>query len=359
MPHRKCRILLIQLIIRIMKIRHFAFAALALFAFTAAAAPKTPKKKIASCGGKQNKKSSVSLSNDNDSISYAFGKSSVSLSNDNDTISYALGMSQAPTPEMIKDYLMQAGSDSAYVDAFFKGMKDGINAGDDKKEKAYQMGMQAGMNVKSRLFPQIEQQIYGEDSTKHLSGDMFLAGMLDGKNGVSALFDKGGVTYNTQTVGQFLQSRVDAMTAKANGKLYGPIMKKKNEDFIKQMAKQPGVKALPGGVYYKKLTPGTGATPTRNQIAEVSYEGRLMDGKVFDSTNGNTVEFRVGDLIPGFATALLKMKVGAEWIVYIPWNQAYGDQQQGPIPPYSALTFKVKLVGVKNAPAAPRMNAQP
>ena len=70
---------------------------------------------LASCGGKQDKKSSVSLSNDND------------------TISYALGMSQAPTPEMIKGYLMQAGSDSAYVDAFFKGMKDGINAGDDKK----------------------------------------------------------------------------------------------------------------------------------------------------------------------------------------------------------------------------------
>ena len=324
-----------------MKIRHFAFAALVLFTLSAVAAPKTPKKKIASCGGKQDKKSSVSLSNENDTISYAFG------------------MSQAPTPEMTKDYLMQAGSDSAYVDAFFKGMKDGINAGDDKKEMAYQMGMQAGMNVKSRLFPQIEQQIYGKDSTKHLSGDMFLAGMLDGKNGVSALFDKGGVAYNTQTVNQFLQSRVEAMTAKANGKLYGPIMKKKNEDFIKQMAKQPGVKALPGGVYYKELTPGTGAQPTRDQIAEVSYEGRLMGGKVFDSSNGNTVEFRVGDLIPGFTTALLNMKVGAEWIVYIPWDQAYGAQVNGPIPPYSALTFKVKLVSVKNAPAAPRMNAQP
>ena len=349
-----------------MKIRHFAFAALTLFAFTAAAAPKTPKKKIASCGGKQDKKSSVSLSNDNDSISYAFGKSSVSLSNDNDSISYALGMSQAPTPEMIKDYLMQVGSDSAYVDDFFKGMKDGINAGDDKginagddkKEMAYQMGMQAGMNVKSRLFPQIEQQIYGKDSTKHLSGAMFLAGMLDGKNGVSAIFDKGGVAYNTQTVGQFLQSRVAAMTAKANEKLYGP-MKKKNEDFIKQMAKQPGVKSLPGGVYYKELTPGTGATPTRNQIAEVSYEGKLIGGKTFDSSNGKTVEFPVGGVIPGFTTALTNMKVGAEWIVYIPWDQAYGAEESGPIPPYSALTFKIKLVAVKKAPAASRMNAQP
>ena len=283
--------------------------------------------------------------------------SSVKLGSEIDTVSYALGMSQAPTPEMIKGYLMQAGSDSAYVDAFFKGMKDGINAGDDKKEMAYQMGMQAGMNVKSRLFPQVEQQIFGKDSTQHLSGDKFLAGMLDGKNSVSALFDKSGVPYNTQTVNTLLKDLMGALTAKANAKLYGDS-KKKNEEFIKNMAKQPGVKPLAGGVYYKELTPGTGAQPTKDQIAEVSYEGRLMGGKVFDSSNGKTIEFPVGGVIPGFTTALLNMKVGAEWIVYIPWNQAYGDQEQGPIPPYSALTFKVKLVGVKNAPAAPQMGAQ-
>ena len=283
--------------------------------------------------------------------------SSVKLNSEIDTVSYALGMSQAPTPEMIKGYLMQAGSDSAYVEAFFKGMKDGINAGDDKKEMAYQMGMQAGMNVKSRLFPQIEQQIFGKDSTQHLSGDKFLAGMLDGKNSVSALFDKNGVAYNTQTVNAFLKDLMTALTAKANEKLYGET-KKMNEAFIKNMAKQPGVKPLAGGVYYKELTPGTGAQPTKDQIAEVSYEGRLMDGKVFDSSNGKTIEFPVGGVIPGFTTALLNMKVGAEWIVYIPWNQAYGAQESGPIPPYSALTFKVKLVGVKNAPAAPQMGAQ-
>lgn len=283
--------------------------------------------------------------------------SSVKLGSEIDTVSYALGMSQAPTPEMIKGYLMQAGSDSAYVDAFFKGMKDGINAGDDKKEMAYQMGMQAGLNVKSRLFPQIEQQIFGKDSTQHLSGDKFLAGMLDGKNSVSALFDKGGVPYNTQTVNTFLKDLMGALTAKANEKLYGDS-KKKNEEFIKNMAKQPGVKPLAGGVYYKELTPGTGAQPTKEQIAEVSYEGRLMGGKVFDSSNGKTIEFPVGGVIPGFTTALLNMKVGAEWIVYIPWDQAYGAQESGPIPPYSALTFKVKLVGVKNAPAAPQMGAQ-
>ena len=330
MPHRKWRILLIQLIIRIMKIRHFAFTALALFTLSAVAAPKTPKRQIASCGGIQDKKSSVSLSSDND------------------TISYALGMSQAPTPEMIKDYLMQAGSDSAYVDAFFKGMMDGINAGDDKKEMAYQMGMQAGMNVKSRLFLQVEQQIFGKDSTQHLSGDMFLAGMLDGKNGVSALFDKGGVAYNTQTVAQFLQARVAAMTDKFNEKLYSDS-KKKNEEFIKNMAKQPGVKPLAGGVYYKELKSGTGATLKRNQIAKVSYEGKLIGGNIFDSSNGKPVEIPVGGVIPGFTTALTNMKVGAEWIVYIPWDQAYGAQESGPIPPYSALIFKVKLVGVKNA----------
>lgn len=280
-------------------------------------------------------------------------KSSVTLGSDVDTLSYALGMAQAPTPEIIKNYLMSAGSDSAYVDAFFKGMKDGIKAGDDKKEMAYQMGMQAGMNVKSRLFPQIEQQVFAGDSTRKLSGDKFLAGMLDGKNGVSALM-KDTVAYNTQTINAFLQPYMEKMTAKANEKVFGAA-RKANEQFIKNMAKQAGVKALPGGVYYKEVKAGTGATPTKEQVAEITYEGRLVGGKVFDSSNGKTVEFPVGGVIPGFTTALTHMKVGAEWIIYIPWNQAYGAQASGPIPPYSALTFKVKLVSVKNAPAAPQM----
>ena len=234
--------------------------------------------------------------------------SSVKLGSEIDTVSYALGMSQAPTPEMIKGYLMQAGSDSAYVDAFFKGMKDGINAGDDKKEMAYQMGMQAGMNVKSRLFPQVEQQIFGKDSTQHLSGDKFLAGMLDGKNSVSALFDKSGVPYNTQTVNTLLKDLMGTLTAKANAKLYGDS-KKKNEEFIKNMGQAtrceaPRRRCLLQGTHARYRCSAHQGPNCRGIL-----RGRLMGGKVFDSSNGKTIEFPVGGVIPGFTTALLNMKV--------------------------------------------------
>ena len=244
------------------------------------------------------------------------------LKDEVDSLSYAVGLSQSPTPEQIKDYLMQAGSDSAFVDAFFKGMKEGMNTADDKKALAYQLGMQSGIQLKTRLFPQVEGQVFAGDSTKHLSAKNVLAGM-------------------------------QMMSRKANEKLYGAA-KKKNEAFIAKIAKTAGVKALPGGVYYKEIKAGTGATPKATQVCEVSYEGRLIDGKVFDSSQDKTVKFPANQVIKGWTIALTNMKVGSEWEVYIPWNLAYGDQEQGPIPPYSALVFKIKLVSVSDAPAQPK-----
>ena len=91
------------------------------------------------------------------------------LKTDVDTLSYALGISNSPTEEEAKMYLMQAGSDSTYVEAFLKGIKDGLHSSDDKKEIAYQMGMQAGMQMKTRMFTGVEQQVFAGDSTKHLS----------------------------------------------------------------------------------------------------------------------------------------------------------------------------------------------
>lgn len=275
------------------------------------------------------------------------------LKNEVDSLSYAVGISQSPQPEQIKEYLMQAGSDSAFVDAFFKGMKEGINMGDDKKALAYQLGMQSGIQIKTRLFPQIEGQVFAGDSTQHVSASNFLAGMIDGKNNVSSLII-GKDTLRREQAGMYLQQKVQEMSAKASEKLYGAA-KKTNEAFIAKIAKTPGVKALPGGVYYKEVKAGTGATPKADQVCEVSYEGRLIDGKVFDSSQGKTVEFPANQVIKGWTIALTNMKVGSEWEVYIPWNLAYGDQGQGSIKPFSALIFKMKLVGVKNAPAQPQM----
>ncbi len=271
------------------------------------------------------------------------------LKNDIDSLSYILGVANSPTDEEAKMYLMQAGSDSTYVEAFLKGLKDGINSSDDKKAIAYQMGMQAGMQMKTRMFTGIEQQVFAGDSTKHISTKQYLAGFFAAHSGNSGLYlDKEKQQPATrETVQPLLKEVMERMTAVANEKVFGEV-KKQNEAFIAKMAKTPGVKPLDGGVYYKEIVAGSGAKPRNDQSVEVSYEGRLSNGTVFDSSQGQPVTFACNQVIPGFTTALTNMQVGSEWEVYIPWNQAYGAQQSGPIPPYSALVFKIKLVKIKD-----------
>ncbi|RRD80731.1 FKBP-type peptidyl-prolyl cis-trans isomerase [Alloprevotella sp. OH1205_COT-284] len=267
-----------------------------------------------------------------------------------DTLSYVLGVANSPSEEEIKAYLMQAGCDSAYADAFFKGLKDGLNVSDDKKEMAYQLGMQSGMQIKTRMFTGLENQVFAGDSTRHLSTKQFLAGMMDASKGKSALVI-GKDTLDRQNVQPFFMSMVERMTAAANEKVYAEA-KKKNEDFIVQKSKEDGVKMLPQGVYYKVLKEGNGVVAKADQVVEVKYEGRLINGNVFDSSKEETVKFRCDQVIKGWTIALTNMKEGSEWEVYIPWNLAYGANSQGPIPPYSALIFKITVVKV--APAEPK-----
>jgi FKBP-type peptidyl-prolyl cis-trans isomerase FklB len=82
---------------------------------------------------------------------------------------------------------------------------------------------------------------------------------------------------------------------------------------------------------------------------KVHYEGRTIDGNVFDSSykNGTPITLRANQVIKGFTDALVHMPEGSEWEIYIPQNLAYGAQQSGQILPFSALIFKVELVGVK------------
>ncbi len=265
-----------------------------------------------------------------------------SLKTDADTLSYALGVAQSPSDEELKAYLMQAGSDSAYIDAFLKGIKDGLNTSDDKKELAYQMGMQTGMQMKTRMFPSIEQQVFASDSTRHLSVKHFLHGMLDGGNGQSAL-KVGNEPCTRETVQPLLNDLMSRMQATANEKVFGES-RKKNEAFMEKTAKEAGVKALAGGVLYKETKAGTGATPKVTNVVEVEYEGSLIDGTVFDATKGQAAQIPLGQVVPGWQTALTNMKEGAEWTIYIPWKLGYGERGQGPIKPFSTLIFKVKLV---------------
>lgn len=127
-------------------------------------------------------------------------------------------------------------------------------------------------------------------------------------------------------------------------------IKATGEAFLQKKAKEAGVQSLGGGILYKELKAGAGAMPTQQSTVVVDYEGRLVDGTIFDSSyeRGEAAEFPVGGVVAGWQIALKAMKVGAVWEVYLPYYMAYGERGGGEkIPPYSALVFKIELKEVK------------
>ena len=120
--------------------------------------------------------------------------------------------------------------------------------------------------------------------------------------------------------------------------------------FLATNAKAPGVITLPSGLQYKVLQacPPGGASPRSDDRVIVNYEGTLLYGTVFDTTyqHGHPATFVVGKLIPAWTIALLKMKPGDVWMLYAPARLGYGEDGAGPIPPDSALIFKIELIGI-------------
>ena len=148
-------------------------------------------------------------------------------------------------------------------------------------------------------------------------------------------------------------------------KLYGP-----NRDagikFLKENATKDGVITTASGLQYKVLVKGEGEVPQKTDKVLVNYEGRLVDGTVFDASakhGDKPASFRADQVIKGWTEALTMMPVGSKWQLYIPQELAYGERNMGNIKPYSTLIFDVELVGIdkpKTAePAKPAVSAKP
>ncbi|GAB4528074.1 MAG: hypothetical protein Tsb0010_10730 [Parvularculaceae bacterium] len=121
--------------------------------------------------------------------------------------------------------------------------------------------------------------------------------------------------------------------------------------FLAANAQAEGVQVTPSGLQYQVVASGGdyGRTPFRADIVRVRYEGRFIDGTVFDSKMDPNymVEFNVSELIPGWKEALGMMKEGDAWRLFIPPDLAYGEKGQGDrIPPDQALIFDIELVEV-------------
>ncbi len=119
--------------------------------------------------------------------------------------------------------------------------------------------------------------------------------------------------------------------------------------FLETNKAKPGIQTTASGLQYEIIKSGTGAKPKPENTVEVHYHGTLIDGTVFDSSvqRGQTIEFGVTRVIPGWVEALQLMSVGDKWRLFIPPGLGYGARAAGKIPPNSALIFEVELIAIK------------
>ena len=120
--------------------------------------------------------------------------------------------------------------------------------------------------------------------------------------------------------------------------------------FLTQNAHAPGIHVTRSGLQYRILQsgPANGLRPKPADEVKVNYEGKLLDGTIFDSSyqRGEPAVMTVRDLVPGWVEALQMMRPGDQWLLYVPPSLGYGDKGAGPIPPNSVLVFKLELIAV-------------
>lgn len=261
------------------------------------------------------------------------------LKTDIDSMSYAIGLLQS---QYVRQAIQQGQViDTTYIDDFVKGINEGVNAGDDKKKAAYIMGLQVGQQLSTQLVKGVNQQVFGDDSTKTISLKNLLAGFITGATGKTGLM-------TPEIANQVAQSKMEQIKSATMTKQYG-ANKVAGEKWLAVNKKKPGVVTLPSGLQYKVIKEGKGAIPADTTTVQVQYEGRTIDGKVFESSykNGNgPVSMVPAQMIPGWTQALTRMPEGSIWEVYIPQQLAYKERQAGNIKPFSTLIFKIELVKV-------------
>ena len=203
------------------------------------------------------------------------------------------------------------------------------------------MGLQVGQQLSTQLVKGVNHEVFGDDSTKTISLKNLLAGFITGATGKKGLM-------TPESANQIAQSKMEQIKAANMSKQYG-ANKIAGEKFLAANKKKPGVVTLPSGLQYKVIKEGKGAIPTDTTTVKVQYEGRTIDGKIFESSyqNGNgPITMQPSQMIPGWTQALTRMPEGSVWEVYIPQNLAYKDRSAGQIKPYSTLIFKIELVKV-------------
>lgn len=290
------------------------------------------------------------------------GAPKANLKTDVDSLSYAAGVSLAEELKTYNVLEQQFGIDSIYVSDFIKGVQEAAQAGDDKKKAAYYTGIQIGNQINGQIIPGMTRQYLGDDSTAALSrGDLLAAftEILSGKEAKMTSEQAQAIQMRFQEAQQEIQQAKQqeemerqraerwANADKENAEKFADY-KAQNEKFLADNKAKDGVKTTASGLQYKVIKEGEGNKPGPKNTVKVNYEGRTIDGKVFDSSyeRNQPAQFGVQQVIKGWTEVLQLMPVGSTYEVYIPQELAYGPEDQEKIKPYSTLIFKIELLDI-------------
>lgn len=256
-----------------------------------------------------------------------------------DSLSYAAGYSA--TRGLLPYLQSRLNVDTAYLDDFVRGYQEAVAKSKDPRFAAYSAGLTIAAQSQSQIFPGEGKELAGTPDS--LRAEPFHAGFVAGVKSDTTV-------YTADRAASLFQDKVKAVSEARNA-----AYKTENEQWLAKNAIQPGVNVLPSGLQYKVIKQGTGVKPTADQTVEVVYEGKTIDGNVFDATErhggSKTDSFRCDQVIKGWTEALTNMPVGSKWEIFIPQNLAYGERQAGQIKPYSTLIFTVELVGIEQPKA--------
>lgn len=252
------------------------------------------------------------------------------------TFSYLIGRLNT---QGLKPYLVQQlNMDTTYMPQFLEGFQVSELTDADKQAKARITGTEISQDVAKRVIPNISRQM--NDSIDLLNHDEFRRGFYEALKGTDC-----GIS--TDSIRAVVEKQMKYYHAQQMERKYG-ANRAEGEAFLKANLKKDSIQHTASGLQYKVITMGTGAKPTADQKVKVNYEGKLINGTVFDSSykRKQPATFGVSQVIKGWTEALEMMPVGSKWVLYIPQELAYGDREQRNIPPYSCLIFTVELVDI-------------
>lgn len=249
----------------------------------------------------------------------------IKLNSKMDSINYAFGLLNGSE---VKAYVLTNDSTGSMAKEFIENVNKGMKKNYSNPQMVA-MGEQIGKTIK-------EQEATGLIGEPSLATDFELI-----KQGfINGLYEYNEM-WEPRVAGLYIQETL-------NNIQYGDT-KEKGEQFLAENALKDGVKVTASGLQYEVLKMGKGPKPTATSTVKVDYEGRLIDGTVFDSSyeRGESIEFPLNGVIKGWTEGLQLMPVGSKFRFYIPQELGYGAQAAGSIPPYSTLIFDVELHEIK------------